>query len=67
MDAVLQYHQSYQQKVPLCESERAQRVVENVITSPMGHGTLESLALVPARALRRLAEEWRAKHGDGEE
>ena len=49
------------------ESERAQRVVENGITSPMGHGTLESLALVPARALRRLAEEWRAEHGDGEE
>ena len=44
-------------------------VVENGITSPMGHGTLESLALVPARALRRLAEEWRgrAEHGDGEE
>ena len=49
------------------ESNEARRALENGIMSPMGHGTLESLALVPARALRRLAEEWRAEHGDGEE
>ena len=30
------------------ESKRAQRTVAEGITSPMGHGTLESTALVPA-------------------
>ena len=48
------------------ESQRAQRILANGITSPMGHGTLASTGLVPVLALRRLAEEWRAKNGDPE-
>ena len=45
------------------ESERAQRVVANGITSPMGHGTLESLMLAPARIVRRMAGDWREEIG----
>ena len=48
------------------ESERAQRVLANGITSPMGHGTLASTGLVPVMvpvlALRRLADDWRAEN-----
>ena len=36
---------------------------ETGITSPMGHGTLESLVLAPVLALRRLADDWRAENG----
>jgi hypothetical protein len=42
------------------ESERAQGALEHGITSPMGHGTLETTALVPARMAKRMADEWRA-------
>ena len=41
------------------ESERAQRVLAHGITSPMGHGTLESTALAPARMAKRMADDWR--------
>ena len=41
------------------ESNEAQRaLMKNGITSPMGHGTLESLVLVPARMARRMADQW---------
>ena len=36
---------------------------ENGITSPMGHGTLESLVLVPVRAMRTVADDWREENG----
>ena len=45
------------------ESERAQRGLAHGITSPMGHGTLESLVLSPARAMRRVADQWREENG----
>ena len=49
------------------ESRRAQRILANGITSPMGHGTLASTGLapvmVPVLALRRLADDWRAENG----
>ena len=47
------------------ESERAQRVLAHGITSPMGHGTLESLMLAPARIVRRMAgwRGWREESG----
>lgn len=41
------------------ESERALRTVASGIVSPMGHGTLKSLALTPARAMKRMADDWR--------
>ena len=41
------------------ESERALRSVASGIVSPMGHGTLKSLALTPARAMKRMADDWR--------
>ena len=44
------------------ESQRAQRILANGITSPMGHGTLASTGLVPVLALRRLADDWRAEN-----
>ena len=44
------------------ESERAQRVLANGMKSPMGHGVLENTALVPARIVKRLADEWRGKY-----
>ena len=40
-------------------SERARRTVAEGITSPMGHGTLESTALAPARMAKRMADDWR--------
>ena len=40
-------------------SKRARRTVAEGITSPMGHGTLESTALAPARAMKRMADDWR--------
>ena len=45
------------------ESNEARRALENGITSPMGHGTLESLVLVPARMARRMADQWREENG----
>ena len=36
---------------------------ETGITSPMGHGTLESLVLVPVRAMRTVADDWREENG----
>ena len=46
------------------ESNEAQRaLMKNGITSPMGHGTLESLVLVPARMARRMADQWREENG----
>jgi hypothetical protein len=45
------------------ESNEAQRALENGITSPMGHGLLESLVLVPARAMRTVADDWREGTG----
>ena len=44
------------------ESERALRILRTGITSPMGHGRLESTALVPARGMKRLADKWRAEN-----
>ena len=44
------------------ESERAQRVLANGMKSPMGHGVLENTALVPARIVKRLADDWREKY-----
>ena len=44
------------------ESKRAQRTVAEGITSPRGHGTLESTALVPARAMKRMAADWRKEN-----
>ena len=41
------------------ESKRAQQTMAEGVTSPMGHGTLERLELVPARAMKRMAEDWR--------
>ena len=40
-------------------SERARRTVAEGITSPMGHGTLESTVLAPARMAKRMADDWR--------
>jgi hypothetical protein len=45
------------------ESNEARRALENGITSPMGHGTLESLVLVPVRAMRTVADDWREENG----
>ena len=45
------------------ESNEARRALENGITSPMGHGTLESLMLAPARIVRRMAGDWREENG----
>ena len=45
------------------ESNEARRAVENGIMSPMGHGTLESLMLVPARIVGRMAIQWREENG----
>ena len=44
------------------ESERALQVLGAGMTSPMGHGVMETTALAPNRSLRRLAEDWRASH-----
>ena len=40
-------------------SKRARRTVAEGITSPMGHGTLESTVLAPARMAKRMAGDWR--------
>ena len=45
------------------ESNEARRALENGITSPMGHGTLASLVLVPVRAMRTVADDWREENG----
>jgi hypothetical protein len=48
------------------ESNEARRaLMKNGITSPMGHGTLESLVLAPARIVRRMAgwRGWREESG----
>ena len=42
------------------ESERALQVLAAGMTSPMGHGVMETTALAPNRSLRRLADDWRA-------
>ena len=42
------------------ESERALQVLAAGMTSPMGHGVMETMALAPNRSLRRLADDWRA-------
>jgi hypothetical protein len=44
------------------DSKRAQRTLEHGILSPMGHGTLASIVLVPARMAKRLASEWRTEN-----
>ncbi len=41
------------------KSERAIRIIATGITSPMGHGRLESPKLTPNRSMKRLADEWR--------
>ena len=45
------------------ESNEARRAVENGIMSPMGHGTLDNLMLVPARAMMRMVTQWREENG----
>ena len=45
-------------------SERARRTVAEGITSPMGHGTLESTVLAPARMAKRMADDWRKENED---
>ena len=45
------------------ESNEARRALENGIMSPMGHGTLGSLVLVPVRGMRRMVGDWREKNG----
>ena len=46
------------------ESNEARRaLMKNGITSPMGHGTLASLVLVPVRAMRTVADDWREENG----
>ena len=44
------------------ESERALQVLAAGMTSPMGHGVLETTALAPNRAMRRQVEDWRTSH-----
>ena len=44
------------------ESERALQVLGAGMTSPMGHGVLETTALAPNRAIRRQVEDWRTSH-----
>ena len=44
------------------ESNEARRAVENGIMSPMGHGTLDNLMLVPARAMMRMVTQWREEN-----
>lgn len=55
-------HEAQRELEETGNSQRAKRVIAAGISSPMGHGMLENVVLVPARTVKRMASQWREEN-----